>query len=160
MVNIKRLIPLYVDYAHPSVQNIIMKEINAESYRKSWIENCIGLDKLSMLLQHPKVPSGIIIIDPDATRDLINFNYINIKLGKEILNKDNAYIPKIPISKETGKVNDLYVDSLNEKIGNKYKYEYVLIYVNVNLHKDMLFGPREQEQSSTEQLINVIIIGI
>ncbi len=66
-VPIKRLyeyIPNYIGYDEQFADNFIVKYFDMESFRKQWIENSIGLDKLNMLATYSgDNAAGIVIED-------------------------------------------------------------------------------------------------
>jgi DNA replication protein DnaC len=159
-VNIKKCIPIYVDYQDPSIHNIILKNIVAESQRKNWIDNCVGIDKIDRLIKYDRLPSGIIVEIEDITRDsLIEKTTDIVKLINTLDHKtaqtNKIYITIAPFTTMPERVNDLYVESLNNPI-----FDYVLLYVNNNPtiynRTDSYLLLDREEYGSTEQLLNVI----
>jgi hypothetical protein len=148
-IKIKSYIPNYYSYDNPILHNIIIKNINLDSFRKSWSDDYVGFDKLDKLIKYDSVNGAGIIIEEKG----IDYEKFITKYNEDFISKNlkNVYVPR-ESSNSRGIVVDLYVHELDNI---KRRYDYVLMFVNSNTQ--IFYGKTiPEKQDSIKQFLNVI----
>lgn len=88
-------IPYYINFNSIFANNFISRYFDMESYRKPWIENCIGIDKMNELAIFNKHQASGIIIEEDLFNQAPHLNSIEKTFNLEftlLMNQRNTHI--------------------------------------------------------------------
>jgi DNA replication protein DnaC len=162
-------IPHYIGYDDPFSDNFIVKYYNMESFRKSWIDDCFGLDKLDILAKYKAdQAAGVIIEDtqnmnPDGDKpynNTIKFKeYIdnrNINIKQKLKKYSMLFQEKITDTTIKLKI----VDSAAKYVQNQHGYYGGVVndkYVHgIEAYNIVLIYVSEQSEMSNGQLLQLI----
>ena len=88
-------IPYYINFNSIFANNFISRYFDMESYRKPWIENCIGIYKMNELAIFNKHQASGIIIEEDLFNQAPHLNSIEETFNSEftlLMNQRNTHI--------------------------------------------------------------------